>query len=208
MALEEYDSLPPIRSFFTRSRMTCRFATIVADGKVPNALGIESKWDTGCSFFDPGRPHDIFSTQFPDSMLISKTSHYENLVARVRQNHGKIDVSTAIEMIKCPVARPDNTHDAVMVPADGIMYLADAAVDDTKPNYQACYQTYYKHDMKRYLGMMDTLAKNSPTTPDQAAVPFPNYATPIPYFIAGGLVIVVALFTIRRRRRKKTAPTI
>jgi len=111
-------------------------------------------------------------------------------------------------MIKCPVARPDNTHDAVMVPADGIMYLADAAVDDTKPNYQACYQTYYKHDMKRYLGMMDTLAKNSPTTPDQAAVPFPNYATPIPYFIAGGLVIVVALFTIRRRRRKKTAPTI
>jgi isopenicillin-N N-acyltransferase like protein len=205
MALEEYDSLPPIREFFARSRMTCRFATIFGDGKVPNALGIESRWDTGCSFFNPGQPHDVFSTQFPDSILISKYSHYENLVARVKQSYGKIDVPTAVEIIKCPVARPDNTHDAVMVPADGIMYLADAAVDDKKPEYQACYQTYYKHDIKRYLGVMDTLAKNSPVVPDQASVPFPNYGIPVPYLIAGGLVVVVVLLIVRRRRKKKAA---
>ena len=77
-----------------------------------------------------------------------------------------------------------------MVPGDGIMYLADAAVDDTKPEYQACYQTYYKHDMKRYLGIMDTLAKNSPVVPDQAVVPFPNYGIPVPYLIASGVVVV------------------
>ncbi len=206
--LEEYDSLPPIREFFARSRMTCRYATIFCDGKVPSALGVESKWDAGCSFFNPGQPHDMFSTQFPDCILVSKTSHYEGLVSKVKQSYGKIDVAAAVEIIKCPVARPDNTHDAVMVPADGIMYLADAAVDDTKPEYQACFQTYYKHDMKRYLGIMDALAKNPPVVPDQAFVPFPNYGIPIPYLIAGGLVVVVALLVIRRRRRKKATMAI
>jgi len=91
------------------------------------------------------------------------------------------------------------------LPADGIMYLADAGVDDTKPEYQACYQTYYKHDIKKYLGIMDTLAKNSSVVADQAFVPFPNYGIPVPYWIAGGVGGLAVLIILRRRGKKRKA---
>jgi dienelactone hydrolase len=91
--------------------------------------------------------------------MVSAEDRYKVLVQRVRENYGKIDVPMVVEMIKRPLAMKSNLHDAIMIPADQVMYLADAAAPNTD-NFQACYQPYYKHDLNRYKAMMADLAKN------------------------------------------------
>jgi hypothetical protein len=58
-----------------------------------------------------------------------------------------------------------NLQDAVMVPQDGTMYLSNAGSLLQGKNFQACYQPYDKHELKTYVKILDTLAKETPTTP-------------------------------------------
>jgi cephalosporin-C deacetylase-like acetyl esterase len=161
--LEEYDNLPQIENYFIRSPRTCEYAYVVSDAKVPDAIGVHAVFDK-VQFLKPGESHPLLPTPVPDTILISASDRYKTLVEKVRENYGKFDVEKTIEIIKRPLAMQSNLHDAIMVPADHLMYLANA-INPEKENFQACYQTYYKHDLNEYSRILDDLAKNyKPTT--------------------------------------------
>lgn len=162
--LEEYDNLPQIRDYFVRTPKTCEYAYVVSDAKVPDAMGVHAAFDHA-EFLKPGQGHPLLPTPVEDCVLISGGDRYAILCERVRENFGKLDVSSVIEMIKCPLSMKSNLHDAIMVPAKQEMYLANA-VNPAQNNFQACYQMYYKHDLKEYAKILDeTASRFKPTAP-------------------------------------------
>jgi isopenicillin-N N-acyltransferase-like protein len=166
--LEEYNNLSQAGDYLVKSPRTCEYAYVISDGKIPDAIAAHAVYNK-IELFKPGQAHPLFPTPLPDTIMVSANERYKVLVERTRNNYGKIDLDTVVEMIKCPLAMKSNLHDAIMIPADNIMYLADA-LSPNQENFQACYQPYYKHDLNRYKNMMAELAKKyKPTMP--ASVP-------------------------------------
>jgi dienelactone hydrolase len=162
--LEEYSNLPQIKDYFVRTPRTCEYAYVVSDAKVPDAIGVHAAFNKA-EFLKPGQAHPLLPTPVEDCVLISGGDRYKILCERVRENYGKLDVPSVIEMIKRPLAMKSNLHDAIMVPAKQEMYLANA-VNPTQENFQACYQTYYKHDLNEYTKILNDMSSRfKPTVP-------------------------------------------
>lgn len=176
--LEEYDGLAPIRAYFSRTRKTCEYAHIISDAKVPAALGVHARFD-GVKFLEPGQSHELLPHPLPECILVSAGERYQYLAKKAKELYGRVDLEAAIELIKRPLAMESNLHNAIMIPAENTMYLADAAAPDQK-NYQACYQPYYKHDLNRYAAMLTDLAKTyKPTQPATVTLTATRPAAPL-----------------------------
>jgi isopenicillin-N N-acyltransferase like protein len=163
-ALEDCNSLDEVLNFFKRTTRTCQHVYVVSDGKIPGAAAIHSRTDSLEIAF-AGHPLPQWPEAIADGAVISGGNRYTLLVKRIKENYGKIDVEKAIEMVKVPVAMPSNLHDAMMLPQDGVMYHANAGSILKGIDMQACYQTYYKYDLKKYVKILDDLAKQKPTVP-------------------------------------------
>jgi isopenicillin-N N-acyltransferase like protein len=165
-ALEENNRLKDVKEFLIHTHRTCRHMFLVADGKEyennSKAFGMYSQWNS-YAFLEPGQGHLLLPFPLPDCILISLGERYISLVKRVQAAYGRIDVQTAIEISKRPVAMTCNLHNAIMIPEDLVMYLSDAA-DPSRPNFLACDQPYYKHDFNKYLALMADLAKKTNPT--------------------------------------------
>jgi len=163
-ALEDFDTVDQILRFFHRSTRTCEYAYIVSDAKVPTAAAIYANPE-GLNVLSPGQAHQLLPKAVADSVIVSAGQRYDLLIDRVREAFGNIDVSAAVEIMKRPVAMDGNLHSAVMLPQDGIIYLANAAAANQE-NFQACYQTYYKYQLSQFEPLLNKLAEeHGPTQP-------------------------------------------
>jgi len=77
----------------------------------------------------------------------------EKLRERVTQKHGQIDAEVAKWLMSRPVAMTSNLHNVLFVPADGILYVANA--DHKRP---AAERPYVKLDLNELLGTLPQLA--------------------------------------------------
>ncbi len=101
--------------------------------------------------YDEGPLHiALFHNQPKDTVLLTGYTYperYPVLVERVLASYGSITLSTLQEIIKEPVARPSNLHNAIFHPATLEVWVSHAG----KNNEPACSQQYYHFSLSELL---------------------------------------------------------
>ncbi len=92
----------------------------------------------------------LFRMQPTDCLFLTGFPHperYPVLIDRALETYGTIDEQTLIDIIKQPVARPSNLHNAIFKPSELKVWIAHAGENDEP----ACDQTYLEWDFARLL---------------------------------------------------------
>jgi isopenicillin-N N-acyltransferase-like protein len=92
----------------------------------------------------------LFRLQPPACLLLTGFSHperYPVLVSRILENYGAIDEKILIDIIKRPVARDSNLHNAIFKPSELKVWIAHAGPNDEP----ACDQSYQEWDFSSLL---------------------------------------------------------
>jgi len=144
--LEQARTLDEALAVFRTGPRTCEYYYVVADARADTAAGL---WCTPekVEIVKPGEAHTLLPTPVADTVLLSVGSRYERLVERVKAGQGKFTAESALRLMDEPVAMGSNLHDALMVPADGVIYVANAAADGAP----AWKQKYYRFDIRQLM---------------------------------------------------------
>lgn len=97
-----------------------------------------------------GRLSMLFRLQPKDCLFLTGFPHperYPALIDRALEKYGAIDADALIEIIKQPVARPSNLHNAIFKPAELKVWISHAGPD----NEPACDQPYSAWDLPELL---------------------------------------------------------
>lgn len=148
-ALEECSTLDEVMDLWKNSPRTCEYYYVFADGKTNRAVGV-SALPESIEFIHPGQTHERLGDGIEDAVVLSAGSRLDKLRERVNQKHGKIDAETGKWLMSRPVAMSSNLHNVLFVPADGILYVANA---DHK--YPAAERPYVKLDLHELLRSTD-----------------------------------------------------
>lgn len=144
-ALEECSTLKQVQDLWTNSPRTCEYYYVFADGKTNDAVGVAATPES-IEFIRPGEGHPLLGDGIADAVVLSAGSRLEALRERVQQNHGKIDADKAMWLMSRPVAMASNLHNVLFVPADGLLYVANA---DHKGI--AAERPYVRYDLNQLL---------------------------------------------------------
>ncbi len=93
----------------------------------------------------------LFRQQPKDCLLLTGFPHperYPILIDRVLAHYGSIDEQSLIDIVKRPVARESNLHNAIFKPSELKVWIAHAGSNDEP----ACDQEYLEWDFSRMVG--------------------------------------------------------
>ncbi|MFM7057302.1 MAG: C45 family autoproteolytic acyltransferase/hydrolase [Planctomycetota bacterium] len=144
-ALEECDSLEEVQELWRTSPRTCEYYYVFADGETNSAVGVAATPEA-IEFIKPGQAHDRLGEGIPDTVVLSAGSRLTELRRRVQEQHGKLNTELGQWLMSRPVAMESNLHNVLFVPADGVLYVANAS--HTKP---AAETPYVKIDLRALL---------------------------------------------------------
>jgi hypothetical protein len=144
-ALEECSTLDEVMDLWKNNPRTCEYYYIFADGKTNRAVGVAAFPDK-VEFIQPGQSDPRIGDGIVDTVVMSSGSRLKKLRERVTEKHGKIDAEVARWLMSRPVAMRSNLHNVLFVPADGILYVANA--DHKRP---AAECNYVKLDLRKLL---------------------------------------------------------
>ena len=97
-------------------------------------------------FVYPGQTHERLGPGIADSVVLSAGSRLEKLRERVLERYGKIDEDVGKWLMSRPVAMQSNLHNVLFVPADGVLYVANAS-----HNKPAAERPYVRLDLNELL---------------------------------------------------------
>lgn len=144
-AMEECDTLAEVKELWTNSPRTCEYYYVFADGKTNEAVGV-SATPEAIEFIEPGQSHERLGEGIKDTVVLSAGSRLEELRRRVTEKHGQFDAELGQWLMSRPVAMESNLHNVLFVPADGVLYIANAS--HAKP---AAETKYMKIDLRKML---------------------------------------------------------
>jgi hypothetical protein len=148
-ALEECSTLEEVMDLWKRIPRTCEYYYVFADGKTNRAVGV-SALPESIEFILPGQTHPRLGEGIPDAVVFSAGSRLEKLRERVTQKHGQIDADIGKWLMSRPVAMKSNLHNVLFVPADGVLYVANA-----NHKHPAAERPYVKLDLRELLNSID-----------------------------------------------------
>lgn len=125
-ALEECSTLDDVINLWKNSPRTCEYYYVFADGKTNRAVGVAAVPES-VEFIFPGQSDPRLGDGIEDAVVLSAGSRLEELRHRVTSQHGKIDAEKAQALMSRPVAMKSNLHNVLFVPADGVLYVANAS---------------------------------------------------------------------------------
>ncbi len=149
-ALEECDSLEEVQELWRTSPRTCEYYYVFADGETNSAVGVAATPET-IEFIKPGQSHERLGEGIRDTVVLSAGSRLTELRRRVEENHGKLNADLGQWLMSRPVAMESNLHNVLFVPADGVLYVANAS--HTKP---AAETPYVRIDLRALLSAGET----------------------------------------------------
>jgi hypothetical protein len=146
MVLEDARTLEQAVAVFKNNPRTCEYYYVIADARADNAAGLWAVPEA-VETVGPGQAHRLLPTPVPDTVILSADVRYRHLVERIKAGLGTFTPESALRLMDAPVAMRSNLHDVLMIPADGVLYVANAAADGS-PAYQ---QKYYCFDVRRLM---------------------------------------------------------
>jgi isopenicillin-N N-acyltransferase like protein len=160
-ALEESNTLGEAVSTFRRNKRTCEYYYLISDVKSKDARIL---YCTPQLFITlkPGQNHpQLPAPQIKDTLVVSGEERYLHAQEKINEFYGQIDKDVFIEILKRPVSMKENLHNAIFLPEELTMWLANASSDITGPDYQACYQEYHEYDIPLLLKFYKHNFKNT-----------------------------------------------
>ncbi len=151
MVLEDARSLDEAISVFRDNPRTCEYYYVIADATADDAVGIKAVPEK-LEIVRPGEKHPQLPDPVENTVLMSAGDRYRNLARLVKEGYGRFTEDSAIRLMDAPVAMKSNLHNALMVPADGIIYVANAD-RDCEPAWK---QKYYRFDIRRLIRQRPT----------------------------------------------------
>lgn len=148
MVLEDADNLQQAIDVFRDNPRTCEYYYAISDAKADSAVGMKAVPE-GIDLVRPGEKHELLPLPVKNTVLMSAGQRYVNLARLVGEGYGAFTQEKAIRLMDAPVAMKSNLHNALMVPADGIIYVANADSDGNP----AWKQKYNRFDVR---GLMST----------------------------------------------------
>ncbi len=145
IALEECSTLDQVKKLWSDSPRTCEYYYVFADGKTNDAVGVAAVPEK-VEFLAPGQTDHRLGDGIKDAVVLSAGDRLAKLRQRVQEKYGSIDAQTAMWLMSRPVAMKSNLHNVLFVPADRVMYVANA--DHKRP---AAERPYVKIDMRQLL---------------------------------------------------------
>jgi hypothetical protein len=152
-ALEECSTLDDVIALWKNSPRTCEYYYVFADGKSNRAVGVAATPEK-IEFVLPGQSHQLLGDGIPDTVVLSAGDRLEKLRGRVKERYGQFDAEGGQWLMCRPVAMESNLHNVLFVPADGVLYVANANHD-----HPAAERPYVKLDLKQLLGEMKVAGK-------------------------------------------------
>ena len=146
MVLSDARTLQEAIDVFQKNPRTCEYYYVIADARADSAVGMKAVPE-GVELIRPGETHPLLATPVENTVLMSAGDRYANLARLVREGYGKFTEPSAIRLMDAPVAMRSNLHDVLMVPEDGVLYVANAAADGSP----AWKQRYYRFDIRRLM---------------------------------------------------------
>jgi len=144
-ALEECSTLDEVMNLWKTSPRTCEYYYVFADGKTNRAVGV-SATPEAIEFIPAGQSHPRLGEGIQDAVVLSAGDRLVRLRERVQERYGKVDAEAGQWLMCRPVAMESNLHNVLFVPADGILYVANA--DHKRP---AAERPYAKLDLTALL---------------------------------------------------------
>jgi hypothetical protein len=147
-AMEECDTLTEVQELWANSPRTCEYYYVFADGEINDAVGCAATPES-IEFIKAGQGHERLGEGIRDTVVLSAGSRLEELRKRVTEKHGKIDAELGQWLMSRPVAMQSNLHNVLFVPADGVLYIANAS--HKKP---AAEMPYVKVNLRQLISEM------------------------------------------------------
>jgi hypothetical protein len=144
--LENAHSLETAKKILTETKRTCEYYYVVSDGKTKNTFGTYATKDK-IQFIEPGTPYTVHSIDYPEGQSFDQPKHclaltgverYPALKERTLQHYGAIDEVILQEIIKRPVSKDSNLHNAIFLPEELELWVAHAG----KNGEPACDEPY------------------------------------------------------------------
>ena len=149
-ALEECRTLDGVMDLWKNSPRTCEYYYVFADGKTNRAVGVAALPES-IEFVHPGQAHERLGEGIEDAVVLSAGSRLEKLRERVQEKYGQFNAELGQWLMSRPVAMQSNLHNVLFVPADGVLYVANA--DHKHP---AAERPYVKLDLHALLRSMSS----------------------------------------------------
>ena len=146
MVLDGTRTLDEAVAVFKDNPRTCEYYYVIADARRDSAVGMWATPDK-LEIVRPGEAHELLPTPVADTVILSAFERYTNLAKRIRTGVGRFTPQSAIRLMDAPVAMKANLHNVLMIPADGVLYVANAAGDGAP----AWKQKYYRFDIRRLM---------------------------------------------------------
>ncbi len=156
-ALEECETLDEVIQLWKDSPRTCEYYYVFADGKTNQAVGVAAVPES-IEFIQPGQSHPRLGEGIEDAVLLSAGSRLDVLRERVQEKYGQFDAQLGQWLMSRPVAMKSNLHNVLFVPADGVLFVANA--DHRRP---AAECRYVRLDLKSLLA--EPLGKQTAVAP-------------------------------------------
>ncbi len=146
MVLADAKTLDKAIEVFRENPRTCEYYYVIADAKAGSAVGMRAVPEK-VEVIRPGERHELLASPVKNTVLMSAGRRYENLSRLVAEGYGRFTELSAIRLMDAPVAMGSNLHNALMVPQDGVIYVANA----DKQGDAAWKQKYYRFDIRRLM---------------------------------------------------------
>jgi hypothetical protein len=146
MVLDDARTLDDAVGIFKNNPRTCEYYYVIADAKSDSAVGMKAE-PNGVEIIKPGERHELLAHPVQNTVLMSAGSRYENLARLVADGYGRFTQISAIRLMDAPVAMKSNLHNVLMVPEDGIIYVANADKDGNP----AWKQKYHRFDIRKLM---------------------------------------------------------
>ncbi|MCX8155347.1 MAG: C45 family autoproteolytic acyltransferase/hydrolase [Verrucomicrobiae bacterium] len=143
--MERAATLDEAVSIMRRGPRTCEYYYVISDAKSRKAVGIAATPDTFETIW-PGQSHPRLPHAFADVVLMSAGDRYETLAARVRENYGKFDATSARALMNRPVCMGSNIQSVLFEPDTLDFWVANADSQNV-----ASHTRYTRYNLKRLL---------------------------------------------------------
>ena len=151
MVLEQAKSLDQAISVFQDNPRTCEYYYVISDARANSAVGMKAVPEK-VELVRPGAEHPLLPTPVKNTVLMSAGDRYKALSELVAAGYGKFTEEKAVRLMDAPVAMKSNLHDVLMVPGDGVLYVANAAKDQSPAWKQKYYRFNWWDLMKKRPG--------------------------------------------------------
>lgn len=146
MVLEDTRTLDEALAVFQDNPRTCEYYYVIADANADTAVGIKAIPET-LEIIRPGQLHPQLQHPVENTVIMSDGDRYNNLARLIAEGYGKFTQASAIRLMDAPVAMNSNLHNALMVPEDAVIYVANAHPDESP----AWKQKYYRFDIRSLI---------------------------------------------------------